>query len=54
MFATISINEEKKGKNYIYKNFSQCELGRDDWQQEWKSVKQYDYIDKEVIYYLHS
>jgi hypothetical protein len=48
MFAGISINDEKKGKNYIYKNYTQYELGKHDWQQEWKSIKQNDYINKEV------
>jgi hypothetical protein len=52
MFTGISINQEKKGKNYVYKNFSQCEMGRDDWQQEWKSINKYDYIDKEVFFDL--
>jgi hypothetical protein len=48
MFAKISINEEKKGKNYIYKNVTQYELGKDEWQQEWKSIKQNDFIIKDV------
>ncbi len=48
MFANISINEDKKGKNYIYKNFSQCEMGRKEWQQDYNTINHSHYINKDV------
>lgn len=51
MFASISINEEKKGKPCIYKNHSQYEFGRKEWQQDYNTIHHTDFINKDVIMY---
>ena len=48
MFASISINEENKGKPCIYKNYSQYEFGRNEWQQDYNTIHHTDFKNKDV------